>query len=246
MKKVLYWVLGGFVALIVLGAFFGEDVEKVDPTSESKATAESNTDGLDDILGKGKEDTVDLSKKYKKEVKEYSKLKDRKLAYLFDSVSTIASSQAQKIAVGFAAENGISEDYHDGFYRCLGDMTRSKSKDLEIAKVLGWCLTQYEQDAEKFLKEQSKYSYFDLRKDFSDWDGSHNSSVAAIKASMSNPDSFKHQKTLTRFADEEDGFFMYVQTTFTGENQFGGRVTNVVLAKINPRTGEVVSMEMQN
>lgn len=257
MKKVLLWVVGILVALMVLGAVVGEKKDEQSENTvavESKPVKEPHPDGLDEILGADEEEKsanaeekpVDLSKKYQKEIKEYNKLKKRKLEYLFDTTSGIASAEAKKIAVGFSAVNNIPEGHHDSFYRCLGDMTRSKSKDLEISKVLEWCLINYEQNPEQFLVKQSNYSYFELRKDFSDWDGSHKPSVKAIKSSMSDPESFKHQKTLTRFAAEEEGFFMYVQTTFSGKNQFGGQSVNVVLIKINPETGKLVSIEVQD
>lgn len=60
-----------------------------------------------------------------------------------------------------------------------------------------------------------------LLRQFSKWDGSHVTSVAAIKAAINDPDSFKHGETV--YFQRKDGTIK-VLTTFYARNGFGGMV----------------------
>ncbi len=64
---------------------------------------------------------------------------------------------------------------------------------------------------------------------FSAWDGAHRNLTKIIKASMNDPDSFKHVKTV--YWDMID--HLIVQETFRGKNAFGGVVVNTVKAKVS-------------
>ena len=68
-----------------------------------------------------------------------------------------------------------------------------------------------------------------LESQFSAWDGSHRGLTKAIKASMNDPDSYKHVETV--YWDRED--HLVVKTTFRGKNAFGGVVANWVKAKVD-------------
>lgn len=76
---------------------------------------------------------------------------------------------------------------------------------------------------------------------FSAWDGSHRNLTKAIKASMNDPDSYKHVETV--YWDMGD--YLQVKTTFRGKNVFGGTVTNAVTAKVDldGNVLEIVSQE---
>jgi hypothetical protein len=67
-----------------------------------------------------------------------------------------------------------------------------------------------------------------IEKLFSAWDGSLRSLEKVIKASMNDPDSYKHVET----AYSDQGDHLVVKTTFRGKNAFGGVVTNWVKAKV--------------
>lgn len=96
--------------------------------------------------------------------------------------------------------------------------------------VFGWALGQ---DSKNHTTSTSVPKTTEqLRKEriaahFSDWDGSHRASVALIKKSMNNPNSFKHVETV--YWDRGD--YLVVKTTFRGTNAFGGVVTNWVKTK---------------
>jgi hypothetical protein len=66
-----------------------------------------------------------------------------------------------------------------------------------------------------------------IEKGFRAWDGSHYGLTKIIKASMNDPDSYKHAETA--YWDMKD--HLIVRTTFRGKNAFGGVVSNWVKAK---------------
>jgi hypothetical protein len=117
---------------------------------------------------------------------------------------------------------------------------RNKAKELDlVAKVakIPAALTLknfevYEQliklapDNEKY---QEKYAYYDqkmervrsIKKQFSEFDGSHYQFEKYIKSKMKNPDSYEHVKTV--YWDKGD--HILVQTTYRGTNSFNATVT---------------------
>lgn len=68
-----------------------------------------------------------------------------------------------------------------------------------------------------------------LDKQFSAWDGSHNTLTELIKKSMNDPDSYEHVET--NYWDMTD--YIVVRTVYSGNNAFGGRVKNFVKAKFD-------------
>ncbi len=64
---------------------------------------------------------------------------------------------------------------------------------------------------------------------FSSWDGSHSELTKVIKKSMNDPKSYDHVETV--YFDMGD--HLIVNTTFRGENAFGGIVKNTIKAKIS-------------
>lgn len=68
-----------------------------------------------------------------------------------------------------------------------------------------------------------------LEKQFSAWDGSHNTLTQLIKKAMNDPDSYEHVET--KYWDMKD--YIVVRTVYSGKNAFGGRVKNFVKAKFD-------------
>ena len=68
-----------------------------------------------------------------------------------------------------------------------------------------------------------------IDKGFSAWDGSHRELTVLIKASMNDPDSYKHDTTTW----SDYGDYLIVHTTFRGKNGFGGVVRERVKAKVD-------------
>lgn len=77
---------------------------------------------------------------------------------------------------------------------------------------------------------------------FSVWDGSHSGLVRRIKASMNDPDSFKHIETIRW----DMGGHLIVLTKFRGRNAFGGIVSNWVKAKIDLDGEQIEILEQGN
>jgi hypothetical protein len=86
----------------------------------------------------------------------------------------------------------------------------------------------YSQKAERDTK---------ISRQFSVWDGDHIELKEVIKASMHDPDSYKHVGTV--YWDKGD--YLIVRTTFRGTNAFGAVVTNSVTAKVSI-DGQVLSI----
>ena len=68
-----------------------------------------------------------------------------------------------------------------------------------------------------------------IEANFSAWDGSHYGVEQYIKASMNDPDSYEHVKTI--YWDKGD--YLIVETTFRGKNGFGAVVLGKVTAKVD-------------
>lgn len=161
-------------------------------------------------------------------------------------IDSFSADRVRKIASAFATFNEVDAEYHDAFYRCLGDKVRSKNGDLELETVMGWCLGDYERDPDKFKMQQSAYSYFDLKEQFSDWDGSHRSSVEAIKRAMHDGSSYKHVETRYNIIRVDDSkIHLIVMTRFRGTNLFGGVVTSLARTTVDAETGHVLNIEIE-
>lgn len=68
-----------------------------------------------------------------------------------------------------------------------------------------------------------------IERQFSLWDGSHPGLTKVIKASMNDPQSYEHVKTVYW----DMGSNLVVRTIFRGKNAFGGVVENWVKAKVD-------------
>ena len=68
-----------------------------------------------------------------------------------------------------------------------------------------------------------------IKAQFSAWDGSHSTLTKAIKKSMNDPDSYKHDET--KYIDQ--GAILLVTTSFRGKNAFGAVVRETVTAKVD-------------
>ena len=96
-----------------------------------------------------------------------------------------------------------------------------------------------------FEKELADRAYTAFHNRFvSSWDGSCKPVVNAVKATMHNPDSFKHVKSDVFSVTGEKGMFI-VEMTFRGTNAFGGTVTHKVSAKLT-KDGTVIKVSPMN
>lgn len=75
---------------------------------------------------------------------------------------------------------------------------------------------------------------------FSAWDGAHRNLEAAVKRAMNDPDSYEHIDTT--YTDRGDHVFL--RTNFRGNNAFGGKVVNQVVAKAD-LDGNIIELEQR-
>ena len=68
-----------------------------------------------------------------------------------------------------------------------------------------------------------------IERQFSGWDGSHETLTEKVKARMNDADSFEH--IATTYTEEED--HLLVKMRFRGKNAFGGKIINTVNAKVD-------------
>ncbi|WP_041922347.1 hypothetical protein [Serratia marcescens] len=129
----------------------------------------------------------------------------------------------------------IPADDGDGFYACLSQYSITKSEELPLGEVLGWCDAGYQKDP-KSLAEYTNLDVF--QGNFSGWDGSYRPLEKLIKKSMNDDSSYKHVETMSHLVLGKDPHAV-VKTRFKGTNAYGGIVTQTVTARININTGIV-------
>lgn len=145
----------------------------------------------------------------------------------------------KEIAEEFVKANNLPEASIAAFHRCLSDMSRNKSKDLTVGKVIEWCLHDYKNEP----KSLAKYINYDaFEEQFNPWDASHYKLERYIKMNMNDPDSYEHDKTVYRLVVTDTERYAVISTTFRGKNGFGGIVRHTVVAKTNIDTGDIMEI----
>lgn len=133
---------------------------------------------------------------------------------------------------------GIPASDGDGFYACLSQYSITKSEELPLGEVLGWCDAGYQKDP----KSMVEYTNLDVfQENFSGWDGSYRPLEKLIKKSMNDDSSYKHVETVSHLVLGKDPHAI-VRTTFRGTNAYGGVVKQVVAARVDVRTGDVIQI----
>lgn len=147
-----------------------------------------------------------------------------------------------------ADRHGIVSDYvkfkkipgsdGDGFYACLSQYSITKSEELPLGEVLGWCDAGYQKDP-KSLAEYTNLDAF--QGNFSGWDGSYRPLEKLIKKSMNDDASYKHVETTSHLVLGKDSHAV-VKTRFKGTNAYGGVVTQTVTARVDIKTGNIAEI----
>ncbi|EKN4696025.1 hypothetical protein ABF228_002648 [Yersinia ruckeri] len=146
--------------------------------------------------------------------------------------------ERHEIVNNYVKFKGIPASDNDGFYACLSQHSLTKSADLPLNEVLGWCDADYQQDP-KSLAEFTNLDAF--QGNFSGWDGAYRPLEKLIKKSMNDDSSYKHVETMSHLVLVKDPHGV-VKTTFKGTNAFGGIVTQTVTARIDLKSGDVESI----
>ena len=137
--------------------------------------------------------------------------------------------------VGF---KGLPASSADAFYACMSEYTFTKDDALKLGDVLGWCLNDFEKDPQSL---NNKINLDAFQGNFSGWDGSYRPLEKLIKASMNDDSSYKHVSTVYHLILNKDPHAI-VKTTFRGTNAYGGIVKQTVAARVDVRTGDIISV----
>lgn len=92
-----------------------------------------------------------------------------------------------------------------------------------------WTKEKIAIEEKKKKEKQEKERKLLLEKQFSAWDGSHRGLTEYIKSAMNDAKSYEHVET--KYWDFKD--YLVVQTTFRGNNAFGGKVINTIKAEVS-------------
>ncbi|MGR7152902.1 hypothetical protein ACU61Q_06580 [Klebsiella aerogenes] len=137
--------------------------------------------------------------------------------------------------VGF---KGVPANATNAFYACMSEYTFTKDENLKLGDVLGWCFNDFERDPQSL---NSKINLDTFKSNFSGWDGSYRPLEKMIKDSMNDDSSYKHVSTVYHLILNKDPHAI-VKITFRGTNTNGGVIKQTVTARIDVRTGDVVSI----
>lgn len=126
----------------------------------------------------------------------------------------------------------------DVFYACMSEYTFTKDDALKLGDVLGWCFNDFEKEPQSL---NNKINLDAFQGNFSGWDGSYRPLEKLIKSNMNDDASYKHVSTVYHLVLNKDPHAI-VKTTFQGTNTYGGVVKQTVAARVDVRTGEIVSI----
>ncbi|EOS93854.1 putative prophage protein [Erwinia tracheiphila PSU-1] len=120
----------------------------------------------------------------------------------------------------------------------MSEYTFTKDDDLKLGDVLGCCFNDFERDPKSL---NNKINLDTFKNNFSSWDGFYRPLEKMIKASMNDDSSYKHVSTVYHLILNKEPHAI-VKTTFRGTNSYGGVVKQIVAARVDVRTGDVVSI----
>lgn len=140
-----------------------------------------------------------------------------------------------EIVQNFNESKEIQSSYNEGMYGCLSEFSYTKSSELKLGDVLGWCLSIYERAPDDLSK---KINFDEFQANFSAWDGSYRPLERLIKQSMNDDSSYDHVSTVYSLVLNKDPHAI-VKTIFKGKNGFGAIMKNSVAARVNIQTGAI-------
>lgn len=143
-----------------------------------------------------------------------------------------------KIVNSFVDFKSVPASATNAFYACMSEFSFTKDAELKVGDVLGWCFNNFESDP-KSLNDKINLDTFEGN--FSGWDGSYRPLEKLIKASMNDDSSYKHVETVYHLILNKDPHAI-VKTTFRGTNAYGAVVKESISARVDVKTGEVVSI----
>ncbi|AAN12346.1 ORF47 [Vibrio phage VHML] len=149
-----------------------------------------------------------------------------------------SKSDRDEMVSDFVSAKSLPDSASDLFYRCLSQMSMTKSDELTVGQVLGWCQVDYDKDPAKL---SSMVNFDNFKGQFSAWDGSHRNLEKYIKSMMNDEDSYEHVETRYRLVLDQNPRAI-VTTVFKGKNAYGGVVKQSVSAAVDIETGRIIEI----
>lgn len=143
-----------------------------------------------------------------------------------------------KIVAAYMVYRQIPEASAQPFYACVSQSSYTNQGETPLGVVADWCFTEYRTSPEMLAK---RINFDTFQANFSGWNGAYRPLEVLIKAGMHDDSSYKHLSTRYRLILTDDPHAT-VETTFRGTNAFGGVVKETVSARVDLRTGDVVSL----
>ena len=123
----------------------------------------------------------------------------------------------------------------ESMYACLSQYSFTKSPELKLDEVLGWCYEEYKRSPSGL---SDKINFDNFQENFSGWDGSYRPLTAMIKESMNDDSSYDHVSTTFHLVLNKDQHAV-VKTIFRGKNVYGAVVKDSVMARVNIQSGKI-------
>ena len=123
----------------------------------------------------------------------------------------------------------------ESMYACLSQYSFTKSSELKLGEVLGWCYSDYERSPSNLI---DRINFDNFQGNVSAWDGSYRPLTSMIKESLNDDSSYDHVSTSIRFVLNKDQHAV-VKTIFRAKNAYGAVVKDSVTARVNIQTGEI-------
>ena len=168
-------------------------------------------------------------------------LSEQTLAEYRGTVWNDSNSEVLKL---YLKRTSIPEPEFDGFRRCLIEYANTKSSTLKTTDGLGWCSRNYKDIPRRHKTHINLLRFFGQ---FSAWDGAFMPTEKALKKTLNDADSYKHDESSYHLNPAKKGEAPYaiVTTRFRAKNGFGAYVRGSVVIKFNLKTTEMSIIDTQ-
>lgn len=139
-----------------------------------------------------------------------------------------------KAIKAYMKTNSIDEKEYEHFRACMSEFVNTKDRELKTDTVMGWCATELKNNKERFDGHIDLDPFF---RGFSLWDGSYDPLEKAIKKSLNDPSSYKHDETTYRLvlhSNKEP--YAIVETKFRAKNAFNAMIKCGAVVEVDLKT----------
>ena len=171
-------------------------------------------------------------------------LSGKTLQDFHNAIEVRNTTEITKSIGAYLRENQLPDSEIDKFRICLGEYAYTKSGSIKIPEVLGWCANEYKNNPKRFASHVDIERFISL---FSAWDGAFKPTEDALKKSLNDPDSYKHNESryVLHLTPTGENFEPYatVETVYHAKNPFGAMMRGSVTVKVNLKTLDMKIIE---